>query len=98
MYRNRLWGRAKMTNSRKPQSEKLATGGGRGTTAVKQDKEKTMRLLATIRRNVEGACNRVCIRINRKNIISMIIEEFSPPRIETVFRSAICDFRFPHTQ
>ena len=24
-----------MTNSRKPQSEKLATGGGRGTTAVK---------------------------------------------------------------
>jgi hypothetical protein len=26
-----------MTNSRKPQSEKLATGGGRGTTAVKPD-------------------------------------------------------------
>ena len=26
-----------MTNSRKPQSEKLATGGGRGTTAVKPE-------------------------------------------------------------
>jgi hypothetical protein len=26
-----------MTNSCKPQSEKLATGGGRGTTAVKPD-------------------------------------------------------------
>jgi hypothetical protein len=32
-----------MTNSRKPQSEKLATGGGRETTAVKPDNIYTCR-------------------------------------------------------
>ena len=35
-----------MTNSRKPQSEKLATGGGRGTTAVKPD--NNMQLMRSI--------------------------------------------------
>ena len=33
-----------MTNSRKPQSEKLATGGGRGTTAVKPDKQAVLQV------------------------------------------------------
>jgi hypothetical protein len=36
-----------MTNSRKPQSEKLATGGGRGTTAVKPN--VTLPMSSTLR-------------------------------------------------